>query len=149
MCVLIAQLLADSKAFSWKVINMNSRRSFLQRAISIGAAALGASPLVAQSGQSRTLTPGANRLARDFNRENPPVQTPDVRDLPFTLDNGVKVFHLIAEPVKQQIAPNKTLILWVFNGSAPGPTIQVNQGDRKSTRLNSSHEFVSRMPSSA
>jgi len=46
------------------------------------------------------------------------------------LDNGVKVFHLIAEPVKQQIAPNKTLILWGFNGSAPGPTIQVNQGDR-------------------
>ena len=25
----------------------------------------------------------------------------------------------------------------------------VDQGDRKSTRLNSSHEFVSRMPSSA
>ena len=74
--------------------------------------------------------PGGNRLSRDFNRENPPVQTPDVRDLPFTLDNGVKVFHLIAEPVKQQIAPNKTLILWGFNGSAPGPTIQVNQGDR-------------------
>jgi hypothetical protein len=127
---LIAQRLADSKAFSWKVTNMNSRRSFLQRAISIGAAALGASPLVAQSGQSRILSPGANRLARDFNRENLPVQTPDVRDLPFTLDNGVKVFHLIAEPVKQQIAPNKTLILWGFNGSAPGPTIQVNQGDR-------------------
>jgi hypothetical protein len=32
--------------------------------------------------------------------------------------------------VKQQIAPNKTLLLWGFNGSAPGPTIQVNQGDR-------------------
>ena len=58
------------------------------------------------------------------------VQTPDVPDLEFTMDNGVKVFHLIAEPVKQQIAPNKTLLLWGFNGSAPGPTIQVNQGDR-------------------
>jgi hypothetical protein len=46
------------------------------------------------------------------------------------MDNGIKVFHLVAEPVKQQIAPNKVLDLWGFNSSAPGPTIQVNQGDR-------------------
>jgi manganese oxidase len=46
------------------------------------------------------------------------------------MDGNVKEFHLIAEPVKQQIAPNKVLSLWGFNGSAPGPTIQVNQGDR-------------------
>jgi hypothetical protein len=58
------------------------------------------------------------------------VQTPDISDLPFTIDNGVKVFHLVAEPVKQQIAPNKVLDVWGYNGSAPGPTIQVNQGDR-------------------
>ncbi|MBV9405047.1 MAG: multicopper oxidase domain-containing protein, partial [Acidobacteriaceae bacterium] len=30
----------------------------------------------------------------------------------------------------QQLAPNKTVDLWGFNGSAPGPTIQVTQGDR-------------------
>jgi manganese oxidase len=109
---------------------MNSRRSFLQRAMAIGAGALGLSPLVAQSSASHTDQASGNRLPRDLNAPNMPVQTPDIRDLPFTLDNGVKVFHLIAEPVKQQIAPNKTLILWGFNGSAPGPTIQVNQGDR-------------------
>jgi manganese oxidase len=108
---------------------MSSRRSFLQRAMSIGATALGVSPLVAQSGQSHGRATG-NHLSRDLRAANTPAQTPDLRDLPFTLDNGVKVFHLIAEPVKQQIAPNKTLILWGFNGSAPGPTIQVNQGDR-------------------
>ena len=70
------------------------------------------------------------RFSREFKAANTPVQTPDVPDLPFTLDNGTKVFHLIAEPVKQRIAPGKTLILWGFNGTAPGPTIQVNQGDR-------------------
>jgi FtsP/CotA-like multicopper oxidase with cupredoxin domain len=59
-----------------------------------------------------------------------PVQSPDLKDLPFTVDNGVKVFHLLAEPVKQQLAPDKTVDLWGFNGSAPGPTIQVTQGDR-------------------
>ena len=59
-----------------------------------------------------------------------PVQTPGINNLPFTLDNGVKVFHLVAEPVKQQLLPGKAIDLWGFNGSAPGPTIQVNQGDR-------------------
>jgi manganese oxidase len=124
------QVLADSRAFTAKGTNMNSRRTFLQRAISIGAAVLGAPPLVAQSGQPTTIRLSGNRLARDANAANTPVQTPGIRDLPFTMDNGVKVFHLIAEPVKQQIVPNKTLVLWGFNGSAPGPTIQVNQGDR-------------------
>jgi hypothetical protein len=59
-----------------------------------------------------------------------PVITPDVADLPFITDNGVKVFHLIAEPVKQTVVPGRTFDLWGFNGSAPGPTIQANEGDR-------------------
>jgi len=103
---------------------MNSRRSFLQRALAIGAGAMSIPKLVAQPASSN------EHLATDSRGLNVPVQTLDVGDLPFTTDNGVKVFHLIAEPVKQQLAPNKTLILWGFNGSAPGPTIQANQGDR-------------------
>jgi manganese oxidase len=59
-----------------------------------------------------------------------PVITPDIPDLPFTVDNGVKVFNLVAEPVKQVIVPGRTFDLWGFNGSAPGPTIQANEGDR-------------------
>ncbi len=109
---------------------MNNRRSFLQRTMTIGAAALGASRLLAESNRSNASRVKGNLPAREFNGANLPVQTPDVPNLPFVLDNGIKVFHLIAEPVKQQIAPNQTLTLWGFNGSAPGPTIQVNQGDR-------------------
>jgi manganese oxidase len=59
-----------------------------------------------------------------------PVVTPDIPDLPFKIENGVKVFHLVAEPVKQEIVPGRVFDLWGFNGSAPGPTIQANQGDR-------------------
>ena len=62
-----------------------------------------------------------------------PVTTLDVGDLPFTIDNGVKVFNMVAEPVKQVIIPGgmgRTFDLWGFNGSAPGPTIQANEGDR-------------------
>jgi hypothetical protein len=45
------------------------------------------------------------------------------------MDGGAKVFHLVAEVLRQKIHPGKTIDAWGFNGSAPGPTIQVNQGD--------------------
>jgi manganese oxidase len=59
-----------------------------------------------------------------------PMVTPDLPDLPFERDGGVKVFRLIAEPVKRKIAPFKTIDAWGYNGSCPGPTIQVQQGER-------------------
>ena len=59
-----------------------------------------------------------------------PVQTVDLVDLPYEIDNGVKVFRLTAEPVKQEVLPGRVFNLWGYNGSAPGPTIQVTQGDR-------------------
>ena len=59
-----------------------------------------------------------------------PMESPNIPDLPFTFDGATKVFHLIAEPVKRRIVPWKTLDVWGYNGSCPGPTIQVNQGDR-------------------
>jgi hypothetical protein len=59
-----------------------------------------------------------------------PVETPDVPNLPFHTDGDVKEFHLIAEPVKRQIVPFKTMEVWGYNGSCPGPTIQAQQGDR-------------------
>ena len=61
---------------------------------------------------------------------NTPVVTTDVGDLPYEMDGEVKVFRLTAHVFKQQIAPQKTIDVWGFNGSAPGPTIQVTQGDR-------------------
>ncbi|GAA3768810.1 hypothetical protein GCM10022270_32230 [Terriglobus aquaticus] len=58
------------------------------------------------------------------------VVTTDVPDLAFTLEDGWKVFRLRAEVIRREILPGKTLDLWGFNGSAPGPTIQVTEGDR-------------------
>jgi len=56
--------------------------------------------------------------------------SPDIADLVCTMDGATKVFHLIAEPLKRRIVPWKTLDVWGYNGSCPGPTIQVTQGDR-------------------
>jgi FtsP/CotA-like multicopper oxidase with cupredoxin domain len=58
------------------------------------------------------------------------VVTPDVPHLVPTIKNGVKEFRLIAEPVKREFLPNLVMDVWGFNGSMPGPTIEVTQGDR-------------------
>jgi FtsP/CotA-like multicopper oxidase with cupredoxin domain len=44
--------------------------------------------------------------------------------------NGVKEFHLVAEPVVREIAPGMVARLWGYNGQSPGPTIEVVEGDR-------------------
>ncbi|MBI3650530.1 MAG: copper oxidase [Acidobacteria bacterium] len=65
-----------------------------------------------------------------------PFYTPDLPKLPFKLDNGVKVFELIAEPVQTEFLPAsemgdaRKVDAWGYNGSVPGPTIEVNEGDR-------------------
>lgn len=58
------------------------------------------------------------------------VATPDIPKLPYEVENGVKVFHLIAEPVKREFLPGRTVDAWGFNGTVPGPTIEIVQGDR-------------------
>ncbi|MFZ0592227.1 MAG: copper oxidase [Bryobacteraceae bacterium] len=94
---------------------MNNRRRFFRNAFGIGASVFSGSSIEAERAAPGLLVP---------------VGSPDLKNLRFDVDNGVKVFRLIAEPVKQQIAPNKTIDVWGYNGSAPGPTIQITQGDR-------------------
>ncbi|HXN55827.1 MAG TPA: copper oxidase [Myxococcales bacterium] len=59
-----------------------------------------------------------------------PVVTPNGATLPYKLDHGVKVFHLIAEQVKREIAPGMVINAWGYNGQSPGPTIEAVEGDR-------------------
>ncbi|HHT9126828.1 MAG TPA: multicopper oxidase family protein [Candidatus Brocadiia bacterium] len=59
-----------------------------------------------------------------------PVITPNGSTLPWKWDNGVKVFHLIAEPVKREFAPGMIVNCWGYNGQTPGPTIEAVEGDR-------------------
>ena len=59
-----------------------------------------------------------------------PVTTPSGSTLPFKMKNGVKEFHLIAEPVKREFAPGMVVNCWGYNGETPGPTIEAVEGDR-------------------
>jgi len=59
-----------------------------------------------------------------------PVVTLNGGSLPWKMDSGVKVFHLIAEPVQREFAPGMVVNCWGYNGSTPGPTIEAVEGDR-------------------
>lgn len=59
-----------------------------------------------------------------------PVITPNVGSLKWTMDGDVKVFHLIAEPIRREFAPGFWVNCWGYNGSSPGPTIEAVEGDR-------------------
>ena len=116
-----------------------TRRTFLQRAALFSGGVLTAGRAATGQQDQHTgheqmpMPPGMQMDHSNTDMEataSLPVMTPDVPDLPFELDNGVKAFHLVAEPVKREIFPGRVIDLWGYNGTAPGPTIQVNQGDR-------------------
>jgi manganese oxidase len=113
---------------------MSNRRTFLQRAFGAGAALCAGRRLSAQAmqmpmpaGSGSPVTQSKHPSASP--RFSAPVVTTEVGDLAYTMDGATKVFQLVAEVLRQKIHPGKTIDAWGFNGSAPGPTIQVNQGD--------------------
>jgi hypothetical protein len=116
---------------------MSNRRGFLQNILAGAGVFASARVLSAQEMDMSHGMEGVNAKRKLGKKESDhaggppvPVQTPDVPDLPFRMDGGVKEFHLIAEPVKQEIVPGRIVDLWGYNGSAPGPTIQITNGDR-------------------
>src|SRR5262245_31120059 len=133
------------------MMNQN-RRNFLRRASVPGASPVTAKSVDAQQqpppqqpkveqqhdhsqhapSKPAAETPGGETNGRDYI----PVIAPDLTKLPFKLEDGVKVFHLIAEPVHTEFLPAaswadaRKVDAWGYNGSVPGPTIEVMEGDR-------------------
>lgn len=124
---------------------MANRRFFLQTAFGAGAGLIAsrasaertdrstspATQVAARGGYQGNSSGSLSKLdSSDGAVTNTPVITTDIGDLPFEMDGDIKVFRLTAHVFKRQIAPIKTIDVWGFNGSAPGPTIQVTQGDK-------------------
>jgi len=112
---------------------MTNRRSFLTGA---GATVLGAS-LVSRAGAAslpeaptHTSSATAAPLAPPSGRPYNPIVTLNGWTLPWRMKDGVKEFHLVAEPVVREFAPGMQANLWGYNGQSPGPTIEVVEGDR-------------------
>ena len=112
---------------------MPTRRQFLHGA---GAAVLGASlvsrvqaaslPEAPSQAKPRTQPPLLPGNGPSYN----PVVTLNGWSLPWRMKDGVKEFHLVAEPVVRELAPGMKANLWGYNGQSPGPTIECVEGDR-------------------
>ena len=114
---------------------MNNRRNFLAGAGAITAAvsaaavsrvAMAALPEPVMQNKPDTMAPLVPNSGRPYN----PVVTLNGWTLPWRMSNGVKEFHLVAEPVVRELAPGFKGHLWGYNGQSPGPTIEVVEGDR-------------------
>src|SRR5688572_27461461 len=62
------------------------------------------------------------------------VQPPDPWVSPPVLQNtsakpGVVELTLIAAPTKLELLPGKPTEAWAYNGSVPGPTLELREGD--------------------
>ncbi len=112
---------------------MPNRRNFFTTA---GAVVLGATavsrvgaaslPEAVVQTSAATQPPPTPPTGRPFN----PVVTLNGWSLPWRMNQGVKEFHLVCEPVVREFAPGMTVNMWGFNGSSPGPTIEAVEGDR-------------------
>ncbi len=112
---------------------MINRRNLVRR-VGVGAALAGglarashAQALAADTVESGLRPPSAvQRHAQGYL----PVRTLNGWTLPYELKRGVKEFHLVAEEVDHEFAPDSKARCWGYNGTTVGPTIEVVQGDK-------------------
>ncbi|QOJ01064.1 MAG: copper oxidase [Phycisphaeraceae bacterium] len=133
-----------------------TRRDILATGAMAGGALLIGGRATAQQGQPTTPStpPAPPQPDRDFTfqEENPardnvppghehfppgepgrdytPVIVPNGWTLPYTVVDGVKVFHLVAEEVQNEFAPGLVATCWGYNGGVHGPVIEAVEGDR-------------------
>jgi FtsP/CotA-like multicopper oxidase with cupredoxin domain len=137
---------------------MVSRRNFLSgagaitaaaSAATVGKVAMAALPEPVLQSRPDTMPPLLPGTGRPYH----PVVTLNGWTLPWRMNQGVKEFHLVAEPVVREMAPGFKAHLWGYNGQSPGPTIEVVEGDRvrifvtnKLGELHSVHWHGQRLP---
>ncbi|NDD30079.1 MAG: copper oxidase, partial [Proteobacteria bacterium] len=96
------------------------RRDLFKTAALVAAGAAGAA--VGGSRSAEAVEPSAGGWV--------PVVTPNGSTMPYRVENGVKVFHIVAEPVMREFTPGLKVQCWGYNGQTPGPTIEAVEGDR-------------------
>jgi FtsP/CotA-like multicopper oxidase with cupredoxin domain len=116
-------------------MNLQRRHFFAGAATAVAAAsvsrvALAALPEAVQQTSADTADPWTPPGVTGAGRPYQPVVTLNGWTLPWRMNNGVKEFHLVAEPVVREMAPGFLVNMWGYNGQSPGPTIEVVEGDR-------------------
>jgi FtsP/CotA-like multicopper oxidase with cupredoxin domain len=121
---------------------MLTRRRLLVTGAAVGGAA--ALPLAARSSQASQIDTDGRAWEKSYSgdldqavlppaepgNDYAPVITPGGATLPFTVVDGVKVFHLVVEEVEHEFAPGLVAKCWGYNGRVHGPTFEAVMGDR-------------------
>lgn len=111
------------------------RRTFFTGAAAVAATAVGQhalaalpEPVLQTSAETMPgwTPPGVTGAGRPYR----PVLTLNGWTLPWRMNQGVKEFHLVAEPVVREMSPGFMVNMWGYNGQSPGPTLEVVEGDR-------------------
>jgi manganese oxidase len=97
---------------------------------SVARSALAALPEAPQQSSAATQAPWTPPGVTGAGRPYQPVVTLNGWTLPWRMNQGVKEFHLVAEPVVREMAPGFLVNMWGYNGQSPGPTIEVVEGDK-------------------
>ncbi len=111
----------------------SSRRSFLRGLASAAGVATAATAHAQHVHPATSAASGAaapRRIDPGTSGRVVPVVTPDVPDMPFRMEGNVKVFEIEVGHVRTEFIPGRIVDAWGFNGSVPGPTVQVVEGDR-------------------
>lgn len=58
-----------------------------------------------------------------------PCVVPNGKKAPYKVVEGAKVFHLVAEPFEWELATGLKVHAWGYNGSFPGPLLELAKGD--------------------
>jgi hypothetical protein len=69
-------------------------------------------------------------LPGEEEKDYTPVVVPNGHKAESKVIDGVRVFHLTAAPVTQEIAPGLTVDTWGYNGSVPGPVLELTEGEK-------------------
>lgn len=129
---------------------MQSRRQFLKYA-GVGGAALAAVGSGVLSFQTLAKERPADAPAADHNAPGSdsanaeemdrmheqgmlafpaPTAAQGLQPLEHTLEDGFKVFRLVARKSRWEVEPGRVVDAWTFNDMFPGPLIRVTEGDR-------------------
>ena len=110
-----------------------SRRSLLgSGAALVSAAAVSGRVQAASIPEAATMKEATMQppLYPESGPEYQPVVTLNGWTLPWRMNGDWKEFHLVAEPVRREMAPGMIANLWGYNGQSPGPTIEAVEGDK-------------------
>ncbi|MGC4032965.1 MAG: multicopper oxidase domain-containing protein [Tepidisphaeraceae bacterium] len=114
---------------------MNKNQPTISRRTAMVAAAATAGG-VALFGRSAAVAPPTPAALEPSNSpgkpgdDYTPVVVPNGWTLPYTVVDGVKVFHLVPEEVRHEFTPGFEANCWGYNGSVHGPLIEAVEGDR-------------------